>query len=247
MLGRAKIWLVVVPWLVIAIYAAIAVAEDYGRFQQDKSQQIDGLLSLQEELTSLLDSWEQQGVTVFEQFREAVERRSIEEQMNKLEAKTRAAKDHANDLRHAQFFPRTVDAAYSVVDKLTELAATVRSAFGAKVELIEVRQALKEAPARVQQYRDRVLYWSSRDILNYYFAQEALAQSESNYRELLLLREQLERELDLWRDQFDRQRLACADSIEQMGDNAALESETDYLSYLLARLRTFNPRRAAGF
>jgi hypothetical protein len=247
MRARVNIWLVLVPWVLIIIFGAIALAGDYGQFQQDKSQQQSDLLALQKTLSALKDSWEEQGITVFEQFREAEEKRSIEEHVGKLEANTRAAKADADALRQAQFFPEAVDAAYDAFAELAELQETIQSAFNTQAELIEVRKGLMETPARVRFYRDRVIYWSSRDIINYYFAQDALAQSESHYYEMQLLAEQLGQEMDRWREQFDHQRLACADRIEQMGEAVAHEAKTDYLSYLLARLRTFNPRRAAGF
>lgn len=183
---------------------------------------------------------------VFEQFREAEEKRGIEERMSKLEADARAARAKADALHQAQFFPEAVDAAYDAFAELAELQETIRSAFNTEAELIEVEKGLMEAPARVQYFHDRVIYWSSRDIINYYFAQDALAQSESHYRELQQLMEQLGQELELWQEQFDHQRLACADRIERMGEAVAREADTDYLSYLLARLHTFKPRRAIG-
>jgi len=157
-----------------------------------------------------------------------------------LRANARAAKDQAGALRYAQFFPEAVDAAYDVFEELEELQETIWSAFNTQTELIEVQKGLIDAPARVQFYRDRAVFWSSRDLLNYYFAQDALAQSESHYRELEMLSGQLQRELDLWREQFDLQRLVCADSIERMGEAVVREAETDYLSYILANCRFKN-------
>jgi hypothetical protein len=237
-------WLLLLPWLLVLVYAAYAVAGDYGQFQQDKTEQEQALREVRQVLADTTDAWVEQTIEIIEQYRHDEERPGIRQSLDKLDEENQKAWAELKGLTNVQFFPETLDYLYALAGKLERFSEIADGVFAAKTELIDTEARLEEAPLRIQYYADRKRYfWSQLDIINYYLTQEALAQSEEVLYELELRQENLKAKVERWQESFERERLAAGDDLQSSEDALRREAEAEYLGYLRARMRSFTSGR----
>jgi len=228
------------PWLLVLAYAALAVAGDYGQFQQDKTQQEQALREVRGVLARAADAWVEQTIEIIEQYREPEERLGIRQALDRLNEENDEARAALNSLPRALFFPETLDLLHTLADRLERFSEIAEGTFAAKTEQINTEAQLEEAPLRIQYYIDRKRYfWSQLDLINYYLAQEALAQSEEALYELRIRKESVTAKVERWQESFDQERMLATDDLHSIEDSLQREANAEYLAYLQARLRSF--------
>jgi len=228
------------PWLLVLAYAAYAVAGDYGQFQQDKTEQQQALRGARDVLAKTTDAWVEQTIEIIEQYREAEERLGIRQALDKLDEENLEAQAALNNLPRALFFPETLDLLHTLAGRLERFSEIADGTFEAKSELIDTEALLEEAPHRIEFYVERKRYfWSQLDLINYYLAQEALAQSEEALYVLRLRKDSVTAKVERWQESFDQERLFATDDLHSIEDALQREANTEYLGYLQARLRSF--------
>lgn len=228
------------PWLLVLAYAAYAVAGDYGQFQQDKTEQEQALRDARGVLARTADAWVEQTIEIIGQYREPEERLGIRQALDRLDEENLEAKATLKNLPRALFFPETLDLLHALADRLERFSEIARGTFEAKTELIDTEAMLEEAPHRIEFYIERKRYfWSQLDLINYYLAQEALAQSEEALYELRIRKESVTAKVERWQESFDRERLLATDDLHAIEDALLREADAEYLAYLHARLRSF--------
>ena len=237
-------WLLL-PWAVVAVFAFFAATDDYARFKMDKSSQRLALTESRKALSKATDAWIEEARIVIEQYRTEEERRSIEKDMIELAAQSVLAREGLRKIPAAAFFPETLSAEENLSERISKFEEITRGAFEAKTDLLNAQAELDVAPVRIQQYRRQSHYfWTIRDLLNYYLAQDALAQSETSLRELAITVQDLQSGLDEWQERLDFERMAALDDLTTIDDSLARESGMDYSTYIKARWRRFSARRA---
>jgi hypothetical protein len=237
-------WLLL-PWAVVAVFAFFAATDDYARFKMDKSAQQQALAESRRALSKAADSWIEEARIVIEQYRTEEERRSIEKDLMELAAKSAQAQEALRKIPAAAFFPETLRAEENLADRIGKFEEITRGAFEAKTDLLNAQAEMDAAPLRIQYYRRQSHYfWTIHDILNFYQAQEALAQSETSQREIVLTVQDLQSGLDEWQERLDFERMASLDDLTTIDDSLTRESGMDYSTYIKARMRSFNAWRA---
>lgn len=237
-------WLLL-PWAVVAVFAFLAATDDYARFKMDKSAQRQALTESRRALSKAADAWIEEARIVIEQYRTEEERRSIEKDMIELAAQSALAQEALRKIPAAAFFPETLEAEENLSERITKFEEITRGAFEAKTDLLNAQAELNAAPLRIQQYRRQSHYFGTiRDLLNFYRAQEALAQSEKSQRELVLTVQDLQSGMDEWQERLDFERMEALDDLTKIDDSLARESGMDYSTYIKARWRSFSARRA---
>jgi len=237
-------WLLL-PWAVVAVFAFFAATDDYARFKMDKSSQRQALTESRKALSKAADAWIEEARIVIEQYRTEEERRSIEKDLIELAAQSALAQEGLRKIPAAAFFPETLNAEENLSDRISKLEEITRGAFEAKTNLLNAQAELDAAPVRIQLYRRQSHYfWTVRDLINYYLAQEALAQSETSQRELVLAVQDVQSSLDEWQERMDFERINVLDDLTAIDNSLARESGMDYSTYIRARWRSFSARRA---
>ncbi len=237
-------WLLL-PWAVVIAFAFFAATDDYARFQRDKSAQQSALAQTRNSLSKAADSWIESARIIIEQYRTEEERRSIEKDLRELAEKSRQAQDMLKGIPAAAFFPETLRAEETLAARLSKFEEIARGAFRAKTELLNLQAEIARSPARVYYFRQQSRYfWTIRDLLNFYRAQDALAQSETSQRDLELIVGQLQRDIEDWQEKLDFERMASLDDLTEIDDALRRESGMDYSTYIKARWRSFSAWRA---
>ena len=228
------------PWLLVLAYAAYAVAGDFGQFQQDKTEQEQALRDARGVLAKTADTWVEQTIEIIEQYREPEERLGIRQALDRLDEENLEARATLRSLPRVLFFPETLDLLHTLAGRLERLSEIARGTFDAKTELIDTDAMLEEAPHRIEFYIERKRYfWSQLDLINYYLAQEALAQSEEALYELRIRKDSVTAKVERWQESFDRERLLATDDLHSIEDALLREADAEYLAYLHARFRSF--------
>ncbi len=237
-------WLLL-PWGLVALFAFFAATDDYARFKMDKSSQRQALTESRKALSKAADAWIEEARIVIEQYRTEEERRSIEKDLIDLATQGALAQEALRKIPAAAFFPETLSSEENLAERIGKLEEITRGAFEAKTELLNAQAEMNAAPVRIQLYRRQSHYfWTIRDIINYYLAQEALAQSETSQRELALAVQDLQSGLDQWQERLDFERMEALDDLTKIDDSLTRESGMDYSTYIKARWRSFSARRA---
>jgi len=227
------------------VFAILTATDDYARFQKDKSAQQKALAQTRNALSKAADSWIEEARIVIEQYRTEEERRSIEKDLLELAKKSRQAQDGLKSIPAAAFFPETLRAEEMLAARLGKFEEIARGAFEAKTALLNAQAEMMDAPARVYYYRQQSHYfWTIRDLMNFYLAQDALAQSETSQRDLELIVQQLQQDMEEWQEKLDFEHMAALDDLTAIDDSLRRESGMDYSTYIKARLRSFSAWRA---
>jgi hypothetical protein len=236
-------WLVV-PWLGVAFFAAMAMAGDYGRFQQDKSAQQKELLRVRDVLSKAADAWAEQGREIAQQYRTEEERQSITKSLIALEKQSAQARDALSQLPASIFFPEAMAAEEKMAGRLKSLSDIVHGLFEAKTELLDAQARLADAPYNIMRIRRQSHYYLSvMDLFNYYLTQDTLAQTESAQISLQETVNDLIEEANRWREKLDLERIDMIDEAASVDEAVLREAKMDYSAYLRARLRVFSSQR----
>lgn len=228
------------PWLLVLAYAAYAVAGDYGQFQQDKTDQEQALREARGVLAKTTDAWVEQTIEIIEQYREPEERLGIRQALDRLDEENLEAQAALNKLPRALFFPETLDLLHTLAGRLERFSEIANGTFAAKTEQIDTEALLEEAPYRIEFFIERKRYfWSQLDLINYYLAQEALAQSEEALYVLRIRKESVAAKVERWQEAFDQERMFATDDLHSIEDALQREANAEYIVYLHARLRSF--------
>jgi len=230
--------LLAAPWLVVIAFTAYATTADYYRFQQDKSDQAITLKQALAGLARVADEWTEQVRQLHEHYRQVEERAGMEQAIQRLKASAAAAATPLRGLPSAHFFPETERHLASTALSLDRLADVADSTLEVKSELIELETRLAQTPARIQFHRQRTVYFRSvNDLLRYYLAQEAQAQSESLQLQLLERKAELEQQLEHLAEAAHSAKAEVREELAQAQKALDSEFDTDYASLLQARWR----------